>query len=322
MDPRSKPQKFKELLRPALIRARTSSMKVLARVPFRGSYEIVHVLGCGRSGTTIIGNAIGLDKDILYLNEPYYYWYNVSSRTDFGNLLGKDGVCWLTPRDVKPPQRQRARRMLATLSALRRKRYVVEKTPINSLRVDWLLALDPSARFVVINRSWVDIVNSIVDLTANKRYYLAGRPDFHPWWGEKRQKIYALLDRDPFGLVTPAFRAFVEERLLAGEFQTVDLNMAVFEAMACQVAIDRSRACRSARDEAFLDIDYDRFVEKPDAEVSRALIWIKHGSLPKTPKGAFSEVKRRPKKNPLAEAEILAAIHRDLRDKAKKFFDK
>ena len=67
-DPRSKPQPIRELLRPAVIRTRVASFGLLAQLPWRARYETVHVLGCGRSGTTIIGNAIGLDDDILYPN--------------------------------------------------------------------------------------------------------------------------------------------------------------------------------------------------------------------------------------------------------------
>lgn len=312
IDSWSKPQPVKELLRPALFRARTLGLALLARLSFRADYEIVHVLGCGRSGTTIIGNVIGLDEDILYLNEPYYYWFNVSSQTDFGNLLGTDGVCWLAPADITAPQLKRSRRMLSAIARLKHKRYIVEKTPINSLRVDWLHTLQPRARFVVIHRDWVDIVNSIVDLTENKRYRLAGRPGFHHWWGENHHKVHALLDHDPHCLATPALRGFVKGRIAARDFPAINLNMAVFEALASQVAIAHARKHSGVPEDAFFDINYDRFIAAPHDEVGPALRWIKRGVEPKTPQGAFSVVNRRIKKTRLSEDAILAMIHPDL----------
>jgi hypothetical protein len=202
------PQPLKEFLRPLLFKFRVFGASLAAWFPLETPYKPVFVLGCGRSGTTPIGNSIGADAEILYLNEPYYIWYSVTTRSDFSNLFKNGGDCWLFPSDIQEKQRSRFRRIMSTLALKKRKEFIVEKTPINSLRVEWLKSLDPNARFVVVKRDWVEIVNSIVDLSTNHRYGV-GKRHHHAWWGENHFKVGSLLAREPFDLVSPAFRDFI-----------------------------------------------------------------------------------------------------------------
>ncbi|NRB18484.1 MAG: sulfotransferase [Rhodobacteraceae bacterium] len=311
--PRAESEPLKEFLRPLLIRARIAVCALLSKIPASANYEPVYILGCGRSGTTVIGKSISQDADILYLNEPYYLWFNVTRRADFSNLVYGNGDCWLGNQDATPNQSRKSRRMLSSFARFNRRRFIVEKTPINSLRVDWIRAIEPRARFVVVKREWVDVVNSIHDLSLHKRYRLSGRPNLHPWWGEAHYKIRSLLSRDPYDLIGASFRHFVEERLAAGLEREVYLDMAVFEALACQVAIDRSFSEFEVPGVDYFEIHYDRFVESPLDEMADVVSWIKKGSPARLPSNALSHVQRRKKGSALSKAEILDRIHPDLR---------
>jgi hypothetical protein len=44
------------------------------------------VVGCGRSGTTILGNLIGIHPGVTYLNEPYHLWAAIDPALDLTNL--------------------------------------------------------------------------------------------------------------------------------------------------------------------------------------------------------------------------------------------
>lgn len=311
----NKQQPLKEFLRPLLFRVRIFGASVAARLPLETPYKPVFVLGCGRSGTTVIGNSLGADADILYLNEPYYVWYSVSPRTDFSNLLKKGGDSWLFPSDIHAKQHARFRRIMSTFALAKHRKFIVEKTPINSLRVDWLKGLDSNAKFVVVRRDWVEIVNSIFDICTN-HHYGVGKRDYHVWWGENHFKVNSLLAREPFNLASPAFRDFVRKRLIEKDWTSINLNMAVFEALSSQLAIDLALKKSLTIGEDYVEIDYDRFVEAPFDEISRILVWIKNGSAPVLPPGVFDNVKRRSKTNRLSKNDILEAIHPELRKKA------
>ena len=68
---------------------------------------------------------------------------------------------------------------------------LVEKSPVNALRIGFLDAIAPSARFVHIIRDGVDVACSIERIAANTRR-LAFRPSLNNWWGVGSTKWAAL----------------------------------------------------------------------------------------------------------------------------------
>lgn len=310
----SKSLDFKGFIRPIWVRARRAWFAFLTVIPFSKRHDLIYVLGCGRSGTTIIGNSIGSDAEVLYLNEPYYIWENVSKKTDFSGLFAKTGESWLSDTDVNSKQRKKLRRILSALTVFSRKDYIVEKTPINTLRIEWLTALTEHARFVVVKRNWVDIVNSIVELASNDPYQV-GFANYNTWWGRDNYKIESLLSRDPYNLIPPNFSDFVMERLREGDLVSVNLNMAVFEALASYVSVERSLKDSFEEGGKYLEIEYDRFVEEPKEEMHRVLEWIKNGKEPIFSANAFVNIGRRKKEQRLSKEEILEALHPEMREK-------
>ena len=308
------PPPLKQIFRPLWFRMRIAITFFAARLPIHFANDQVFVLGCGRSGTTVIGECIGADADVLYLNEPYYLWYNVTPQTDFSGLIGKRGDCWLLPSDIEGKQLKRFEKIMSSLALIKRRKYIVEKTPINSLRVNWLLCLSPKARFVVVRRKWIEIVNSIMEISANHTYKVGFR-NYHAWWGHDYLKVKSLLDRNPFDLASQTFRSFIEERLIAKDFSAVDINMAVFEVIASKVAIDRALTENNMTEDDYVEIEYGRFIKDPFAEINRVIKWLKRGEDPKLLPTAFSQVKLRVKSNQMSEHEVIGKIHSDLRNK-------
>lgn len=175
--------------RRAQFRAMTHSGR---RIPF--SCPPVFLLGCGRSGTTVLGELFSLHPATRYIYEPYDLWSAVDARTDMLHLFTKaQSACILTACDVTPEVVQRFEALFGRLTD--RRHVLIEKTPINAMRIGYLDALAPGARFVHIVRDGAEVARSIERLAATNSYRIAGKPYFNQWWGNRDVK-WKLLARD------------------------------------------------------------------------------------------------------------------------------
>ena len=60
---------------------------------------------------------------------------------------------------------------------------MLEKTPINAFRIEFLDAIDPRSKYVEIRRDGTDVVRSIVQLSRRNDYTVFGRGKANRWWG-------------------------------------------------------------------------------------------------------------------------------------------
>lgn len=155
----------------------------------------VFIIGCGRSGTTILGDLIALHPGVRYLFEPYHLWTAIDPRTDMTRLFQRGpAACSLALEDGTPRIARRFAALFAGLDEDGRKT-LIEKTPINALRIGYLEALAPGCRFIHIVRDGVQVARSIERLATTNSYRLAGKGDFNQWWGAGGVK-WRLLKRD------------------------------------------------------------------------------------------------------------------------------
>jgi hypothetical protein len=141
------------------------------------------ILGCGRSGTTILGQLLGRHRQVVYLNEPLHYWYAIDRRADNLDFFGGKGRSWLDAQDATPAAARRLDHLFGQLQWRAGGRQVVEKLPIHALRMEWLDRLAPQARFINIVRDGRAVVQSIQVIHRRGQYRIAGKPFLHQWWG-------------------------------------------------------------------------------------------------------------------------------------------
>jgi hypothetical protein len=118
--------------------------------------DLVFVTGCCRSGTTIIAETIADSPDILYLG------YATPELWD--GIYGPHHNGWESeaagPEEAQPRHRQLA---LAYFYARLGRGKVLDKTCLHVMRIGYLFALFPRARFVFVQRDGRDNISSLMD---------------------------------------------------------------------------------------------------------------------------------------------------------------
>jgi CelD/BcsL family acetyltransferase involved in cellulose biosynthesis len=182
----SERQLRKEVIRPlvrtAYYRSRVTVPRARTRLRSHGTpggQPPIFIIGCGRSGTTLLGDLLSRHPQVTYLYEPYYLWAAVDPITDALQLYSRGPHhCLLDGSFVTAAARERFGQLLVAPAGMT----LVEKSPINSLRVGYLLGLVPGARFVHIVRDGIDVSRSI-EKVAGVTSRMAFRQPLNDWWG-------------------------------------------------------------------------------------------------------------------------------------------
>lgn len=169
--------------------ARAEARARLTPKAFTDTFTPVFIIGCGRSGTTLLGDIFAMHPRVKYIYEPYDLWAAVHPATDFLQLY-KHGEhhCMLDADAVTRETRIRFQRLMKPWRSFT----LVEKTPINALRLGFLDAIAPSARFVHIIRDGIEVARSI-ERIASVTWPMAFRPPMNEWWGINDAKWTALV---------------------------------------------------------------------------------------------------------------------------------
>jgi Sulfotransferase family len=168
--------------------ARARGLARVRRTRTRYVQAPVFIIGCGRSGTTLLGNLFGMHPVVRYLHEPYDLWTAIEPATDVLQLYSRgEHHALLDAGAVTAAARRRFGRLISAPPGLT----VVEKSPTNALRIGYLDAMAADARFIHIVRDGVEVSRSIERMAAVTRRMLF-RPNLNEWWGVDDVKWTAL----------------------------------------------------------------------------------------------------------------------------------
>jgi len=113
---------------------------------------VAFVVGCARSGTSILGELIAAHPRVTYIFEAHHVWETAG--------LGMNDSHRLVAADATPPVRARLREWVHGQGLP--DTLVVEKTPRNVLRIPFLKAIFPDARIIHIVRDGRDVACSLM----------------------------------------------------------------------------------------------------------------------------------------------------------------
>ncbi len=150
------------------------------------------IVGCPRSGTTILGEILSQHPSVFYLFEPRPMWIGVEPRLNVWGE-GADGgqLAWGT-KDYDSRTAVRLRRWFHFARTIGGKPRLIEKLPLNVFRLPWMAQVFPAARFVHIIRHGRDAAISLAALIA--RRFPPGYWETH--WNYRMFEAYAEMHPD------------------------------------------------------------------------------------------------------------------------------
>lgn len=130
--------------------------------PLPSDWSPVFVIGCGRSGTTIVSKILSAHSEICFLNEPRSLWVDVFPQFDVWSSKSSDrcGQLQFTSQAAS----EDVSKILSVLYSVAEdcgKSVLVEKTPENTFRLDWLNSVFPNCKFIMVKRNPIQTARSI-----------------------------------------------------------------------------------------------------------------------------------------------------------------
>lgn len=233
---------------------------IYSTFPFSGISRPVFVIGCGRSGTTILGTALSKHRAVTYLNEPRHLWFSAYPETDIWTpkAHSRKGKLLLTDSDVERKKSNKLRRLFRFETIISRRPVLIEKLPINNFRLRFILQIFPDARFIHIYRNGLEVARSI-EKSSEKGY----------WFGSNSYKWDKLVEyamgRDDVNYLPALCTTYFDKGLLEWRLSTA----AAVEFL------------HLLPDDAFFELNYDELMEQPIKTVSQVLDFIGINDDPK-----------------------------------------
>jgi hypothetical protein len=138
----------------------------------------VFIVGCGRSGTTILGETLGTYPDVTYLNEHRQLWEDAYPESDVWSDRAGDrhGRLELTEAVCTPAKNARLAASFYCETVATGRPRLVEKLPINNFRLRFIDAVFPDCQFIHLIRNGLEVARSIDRMPTEANWF--GHDDY------------------------------------------------------------------------------------------------------------------------------------------------
>jgi Sulfotransferase family len=233
--------------------AETLAREIYSILPFEGVRSPIFIIGCGRSGTTILGTTLAQHHQVTYLNEPRNLWFSAYPEADIWTPMAasREGKLALTEADFDSRKSHKLKRLFQFEAVKTRKPVLIEKLPINNFRLKLIHKIFPDARFIHIYRNGLEVARSMQKASEKGSWFPAT-----PYRLDKL--IEFALQGDDTSVVPALCSNFYELGLLEWRLST-----------EAAVGFLRSRS-----DDVFVELSYDELNQDPAHTISRILRFI------------------------------------------------
>jgi Sulfotransferase family len=241
--------KARKILRSASV----ISGNIYSSLPFPGINCPVFIIGCGRSGTTILGKSLSKHRKITYLNEPRHIWFSAYPETDIwtSKAHSRNGKLVLTGADFDLKKSKKLSRLFRFMTIVRRRPVFVEKLPINNFRLNFIHKIFPDARFIHIYRNGLEVARSIGKACKSMKWFGANSYKWH------MLTHYARNSHDTKDLP---------------ELCSTDYDKGLLEwRLSTETVVT---FLRSLLETAFIEVNYNEFTDNPVETISKLIEFI------------------------------------------------
>jgi len=219
----------------------------------RGIKSPCFIIGCGRSGTTILGNTLALHSRITYLNEPRHLWLQCYPETDIWSRKAKsrNGRIFLGAADEKEESSRRLRQIFYKQTIKYKKDTLVEKLPANSFRLELIDKIFPDAKYVYIYRNGLEVSRSIAKFC-----------EVGPWFGKNNFKWHELVEYSQRKQTTKDISNICVENIDRGLLEWRMSNESIISVL------------RNKERSKFFELSYADFMDQPQISIESLLSFL------------------------------------------------
>ncbi|MBE50633.1 MAG: hypothetical protein CMP51_02960 [Flavobacteriales bacterium] len=124
-------------------------------------FSPIFIIGCGRSGTTLLGNTISHHPEIRYLNEPRKIWHKVYPEFNIWEHNFTKPKLQVQTEDICLKKTNQLKTIFFKEQVISNSKLLLEKLPINCFRLNFLHQSFPNAKYIYITRNGLEVSYSI-----------------------------------------------------------------------------------------------------------------------------------------------------------------
>jgi hypothetical protein len=136
----------------------------------------IFIIGCGRSGTTILGETLSKHSEIKYLNERRDLWHKSYPQFNIWNQDTKNPQLFASNKDINNTKSSLLKKLFFREQVIGKSSVLLEKLPINNFRLDFLNSTFPNAKYIYLRRNGLEVSSSI-EKQINKRNWFSGEKE-------------------------------------------------------------------------------------------------------------------------------------------------
>ena len=136
----------------------------------------IFIIGCGRSGTTILGETLSKHSEIKYLNERRDLWNKSYPQFNIWDQDTKNPQLFASNKDINNTKSSLLKKLFFREQVIGKSSVLLEKLPINNFRLDFLNSTFPNAKYIYLRRNGLEVSSSI-EKQINKRNWFSGEKE-------------------------------------------------------------------------------------------------------------------------------------------------
>ena len=154
------------------------------------NFSPIFIIGCGRSGTTILGKTLSEHPDIKYLNEPRRLWHKVYPEFNIWEENISNPVLFADEKNTDSIRTNQLQKLFFREQVLSNSKVVLEKLPINNFRLKFLKKSFPKAKFIYLTRNGLEVSKSIERRIQKQNWFIGKKYELLKEYEQKTSSEY------------------------------------------------------------------------------------------------------------------------------------